>query len=76
MVEIIAIAAVGIFIIGVAVGIVLVASYGIRREEKQGLFFADEASNGVNWAARRLNGLHILQQPAPHHRDADLGTRV
>jgi hypothetical protein len=43
MVEIIVIAAVGIFIVGVAVGIVLVASYGIRREEKQGPFFADEA---------------------------------
>ena len=33
---IIAITAVGIFIIGVVVGIVLVASYGIRREEKRG----------------------------------------
>ena len=76
MVEIIVITAVGIFIIGVAVGIILVASYGIRREEKQGLFFADEASNGVNWAARRLNGLHILHQPTPVRRHADLGTRV
>jgi len=76
MVGIIAITAVGIFIIGVAVGIVLVASYGIRREEKQGLFFSDEASDGVNWAARRLNGLHILRQPAPVRRDADLRTRI
>jgi hypothetical protein len=76
MVEIIVIAAVGIFIVGVAVGIVLVASYGIRREEKQGPFFADEASDGVNWAARRLNGLYILRQPAPLRRDADLRARV
>src|SRR5580704_10632409 len=60
MVGIIAITAVGIFIIGVVVGIVLVASYGIRREEKQGLFFADEPSDGVNRAARRLNGLYIV----------------
>lgn len=76
MVGIIAITAVGIFIIGVVVGIVLVASYGIRREEKQGLFFADKPSDGVNWAARRLNGLYILHQPAPARRDADLRTRI
>jgi hypothetical protein len=76
MVGIIVITAVGIFIIGVMVGIVLVASYGIRREEKQGLFFADEPSEGVNWAARRLNGLHVLRQPAPARRRADLRTRI
>lgn len=76
MVGIIAITAAGIFIIGVVVGIVLVASYGIRREEKQGLFFADQASNGVNWAARRLNGLYILRQPVPVRRGADLRTRI
>jgi hypothetical protein len=76
MAGIIAITAVGIFIIGVVVGIVLVASYGIRREEKQGLFFADEPSDGVNRAARRLNGLYILHQPAPARRDADLRTRI
>lgn len=73
---IIVVAAAGIFIVGVVVGIVLVASYGIRREEKQGLFFADEASNGVNWAARRLNGLYILRQPEPIRRGADLRTRI
>jgi hypothetical protein len=73
---IVVVAAVGIFIVGVVVGIVLVASYGIRREEKQGLFFADEASNGVNWAARRLNGLYILRQPEPVRRSADLRTRI
>jgi hypothetical protein len=76
MVDIIVITAVGIFIIGVAVGIVLVASYGIRREEKKGLFFADEASDGVNWAARRLNGLYILRPSAPVRRDAELQTRT
>ena len=76
MVGIIAITAVGIFIIGVVVGIVLVASYGIRREEKRGLFFTDEPSDGVNWAARRLNGLYILRQPAPVRRDTDLRTRI
>ncbi|MDR3032983.1 MAG: hypothetical protein LBV78_07720 [Kitasatospora sp.] len=74
--EIIAIAAVGIFVIGVVVGIVLVASYGIRREQKQGLFFADQPSNGVNWAARRLNGLYIVRPSKPVGRDADLRTRV
>lgn len=73
---IIIIAAAGIFVIGVAVGIVLVASCGIRREEKQGPFFADEATDGVNWAARRLNGLYVRNQPAPARRDADLGTRI
>ena len=76
MVGIIAITAVGIFIIGVVVGIVLVASYGIRREEKQGLFFADEPSDGVNWAARRLSGLYIRRQITPARHDADLRTGV
>jgi hypothetical protein len=76
MVAIIIIAAAGVFVLGVAVGIVLVASYGIRREERQGPFFADEATDGVNWAARRLNGLYVRHQPAPVRRDADLGTRI
>ena len=76
MFESIVIAAVGIFVIGVVVGIVLVVSWGIRREEKQGPFFADEASDGVNWAARRLSGLYIHRQIAPARHDADLRTGV
>ena len=76
MVEVIAIAAAGIFVIGVVVGVVLVASWGIRREEKLGPFLADEASDGVNWAARRLSGLYIRRQITPARRGADLRTGV
>ncbi len=76
MVGIIVIAAVGIFVIGVVVGFVLVVSWGIRREEKQGPFLADETTGGVNWAARRLSGLYIRRQIAPARRAAGLRTGV
>jgi hypothetical protein len=96
MVGIITVAAAGIFVIGVAVGIVLIVSYGIRREERRfqrirrfqeehGLwgrpgaqehFLPEEAPDGMTWAARRLNGLHVRHRPAPVRRDAGLGTRA
>ena len=96
MVEIVITASAGIFVIGIVIGIVLVVSYGIRREERRfrrlrrfqqehGLrdrpgapehFLPEEAPDGMTWAARRLNGLHVRHRPAPTRRDAGLGSRA
>ena len=76
IIKLVAFLAVGIFVTGVVAGFVLVASWGIRREEKQGPFLADETTGGVNWAARRLSGLYIRRQIAPARRAADLRTGV
>lgn len=88
--EIMFIAAAGIFAIGIVVGIVAVVSHGIHREEKRfreghGIwagpdtpehFLAEEAPDGVSLAVRRLNGLYVRHLPSSIDHDADLGVRV
>jgi hypothetical protein len=82
---IIVIAAAGIFVIGVGVGIVLMVSHGIHREqrrldearryrEERGIwdapeYFLRDAPDGVSYAARRLNGLYVRRPPTVREYD-------
>jgi len=90
------IAGIGIFAVGIVVGIITVVSHGIRQEERRFLemrrfheehgiwdspdatshFLAEEASDRVSLAARRLNGLYVRHVPAVSRQDAELGVRV
>jgi hypothetical protein len=89
---IIFIAAAGIFVIGVGVGIILMVSHGIHREqrrfdedrryrEEHGIwtgagYFLPEAPDGVSNAARRLNGLYVRHFSDIHGHDTDLAVRA
>jgi hypothetical protein len=65
--------ALGIFAIGVVVGITCVVSLGSRRED-QDPFLLEEGSNNLTRGARRLTGLYVRREPdfgAGRERQAD-----
>lgn len=54
--------ALGIFAIGVVVGIIWVVSLGSRREDRDP-FLLEEGPNNLTRGARRLTGLYVRREP-------------